>query len=817
MLSLPAPLTPFFGREREIALVGASLRRPGVRLVTLVGPPGIGKTTLGLRVARGLAQRFDDGAAMIPLAGVRDADSVPSALGSALGLPEDRPGSAIEAVGDWLAKRHVLLMIDNFEQVVSAAPTLVELLERTSSATFLVTSREALAVRGEYVVPVPPLPFGESRSHNTPLGTTESVLGSPAAQLFCERARAADPDFRLTERNAPAVLAICQRLDGIPLALELAASRIRVLPLDSLLEAMDDIASMPSAALDALGEGGRDAPARHRTLSAAIDWSYRLVPEEERRLFRALGTFSGSWTLEALASLLAAMDGAPLAPLKAMETLAGRSLVFRAEDGRWSMLQPLRAYAAARLRDSGAEWSAAQEWHYRYALEQLAAGGGSNVSALEREADNLDGVLDWALAEGTAEQALRLGAALWPFWLARGRLFEGRRWLMRVLEVDLPHPAPLGAAGLRLAVLRGAAALARQQGDLKAASRHLEAERALLGAAADDPTTAAAFAACGVNLARIRVLEGRPQEARDLLDEALPELRRGGDPVQVGDGLLVEAMLWSLLGRPGEAVGSAEEAMEFQRASGDPALEGDGLATLALMLIEASKLKEAEEAARRSLLISEGADRPRGLAKATGALASVALAQGRFDEAEELVRSSLTLLDGLGDRIYGSYMLVNFGLAASGRGQYLRAARLAGAATGFCRRSGYAMVSLAVDRYRRLETAARSAMPDADYERAWSEGADLSVAAILEGVAEPADGTGSAGELLAAELTPRERQVLSEIARGISDAEVAERLSLSVRTVHSHLRSIYGKLGVANRTAAARQAIESGLVSAQPS
>jgi len=458
--NLPLQPTALIGREHEVAQVCALLRGSDTRLLTLTGPGGTGKTRLALQVAAEFLDSFADGVYFVALAPIRDPALVIETIAATLGVKEGGDQPLLTLLKRHVREKQILLVLDNFEQVSDAAPLVAELLEAAPRLKALVTSRACLQIYGEAEFPVPPLALPDPRR----LPPLERLTQYEAARLFIERARAVKPDFAISDENAPAVAEICVRLDGLPLAIELAAVRIKVLTPAALLARL-------SRRLHVLTGGARNLPARQQTLRDAIAWSHELLPEVEQALFARLAVFVGGCTLEAVEAVCKADDDLVSDPLDTIQALVNNSLVRQEVRGnaepRLHMLETIREYALEQLVARGEE-AALRNRHASYYLNLAEAAQPrldtdqqeAWLDRLDAEHDNLRAALAWALERGETELAVRLSTALWRFWEMRGYFTEGRRWLSTVL--DQSHEVDVA---LQAAVYSAAGTMAYHQRD----------------------------------------------------------------------------------------------------------------------------------------------------------------------------------------------------------------------------------------------------------------------------------------------------------------------------------------------------------------
>jgi predicted ATPase/class 3 adenylate cyclase len=570
--NLPVQLTSLIGREQEIAALCALLQRTDVRLVTLTGTGGIGKTRLGLQVATDLLGTFVDGVYFVPLAPVSNPTTVISTIAQWLGLERRRTGQLprldqehMEYLQTFLRDKHVLLLLDNFEQVVTAAPDLVDLLAACPYLKILVTSRAVLHLSGEYEFGVPPLALPE-RTH---LGVNEDLAQYAAVALFLERALAIKPDLPLTKANLRAIAAICLHLDGLPLALELAAARIKLLPPRALLQRL-------THRLTVLTGGTQDVPARQQTLRNTITWSYDLLDEAEQQLFRRISVFVGGCTLEAIETIAGAFVAGTASILDGVTSLIDKSLLQQTEqeeeEPRLIMLETIREYGLEALSAHGEE-EVTRQAHAAYylALAEMAEphyGGPEQtvwLGRLEREHDNLRAALLWSLEQAETEEArprieiaLRLGGALRRFWLVHAHVTEGRNFLEQALAASEKTTAPV-----RAKALIATANLAVAQNDYERTEVLTQQSLTLFRELGDQPGIAFSLQLLGSALWN----RGNPAAGRSLTEEALTLFRKIGDKSQTAWALTQLALLDSSQGQYSRAYTLFEEGLALHRES----------------------------------------------------------------------------------------------------------------------------------------------------------------------------------------------------------------------------------------------------------
>jgi len=852
--NLPAQFTPLIGREQEVAAVCALLRLPEVRLVTLTGTGGVGKSRLGLQVATDLLDDFVDGTCFISLASISDSDLVVATITRTLGVKETGERSLFDLLITYLQDKHLLLLLDNFEQVLAAAQELSDLLADCPLLKILVTSRAVLHIRGEHEFPVPPLALPDLNH----LPDSETLSQYAAVDLFLERARASRPDFQLTPTNSRAIAEICVRLDGLPLAIELAGVRIKLLPPQALLTRLGH-------RLQVLTIGARDVPARQQTLRNALAWSYDLLNAEEQRLFRRLSVFVGGCTLGAMEALYSVLGEMPAYVLDGAASLIDKSLLYQTEqegeEPRIVMLETIREYGLECLTESG-EMEITRKAHAAYYLAlseqaELELRGPQQVVWLERleqEHDNLRTALQRLLEQagdeeseqsiGEREMALRLAAALWMFWWVRGHWSEGRNFLNRALSASEGT-----AASVRAKALYAAANLTFVQSDYEWAEALSEESLELYRELGHQVGIAHSLYLLGtVSWAR-----GNTTAARSLLEEALALGREMHYMEYVADSLFSLALLTNSQGEFIRARSLFEESLAIFREAKNKRGIAHSLSQLAQVLFVSQDDQErvhslieeclalsreigfkegmaasyslsgqvalgqgdvvtAHSLLEKSVMFYREMGHRYGTAESLAVLGKVEARQGNYAAARSLYEESLTLSGALGEKWVVAQRLVGLGEVVAAQGQLAWAAQLWGASEVLRDAIGVPISPVELADYEHAVSYARVHLGEKAFAAAWAQGRSMmpeqALAAKGQKPVPPPITTITPSPGYPAGLTAREVEVLRLLADGLTDLRIAEKLILSPRTVHAHISSIYTKLGITSRSAATRYAIE---------
>jgi predicted ATPase len=728
--NLPTHPTVLLGRERELTEVRA-LFEDGARLVTLTGPGGTGKTRLSLQVAAELLDVFEHGVFFVELAPITDPALVPSAIGQVLGVREGGGRPILESVKAYLSGRSLLLVLDNFEQIVAAASVVADLLASSPGLKALVSSREPLQVRGEREYAVSPLALPADGDRIS----ADTLRNSAAVALFEERATAVRGDFAVTDENAAAVAEICRRLDGLPLAIELAADRVRLLTPQVMVKRLEP-------RLPLLAGGARDLPARHQTLRDTIAWSHDLLDYAECRLVHRLAVFVGGWTLDAAESVCAA-DG-DLDVLEELESLISKSLV-KSGDGadgepRFWMLETIREFALERLEASGEE-EPLRRRHLAYFLSLAERAEPelrrSNQLAwlvrLEYEHDNLRAALGWSLlATDRAEEGQRLAGSMYWFWSLYGPLGEGRRWLQQTLALSDATPV-----SVRAKVLEGTGILAHNQGEYGRAAALQEMALALSRSVGDRFRIARELTSLGV----IKEAQGDSLRAAVLLEEGLALSRELGATWNVAMALRNLGRVAVREGDRRRAIALTEESLALSRQLGDTWAIAWALHDLGDMLGRQGDSAQAAVLLEESLTLRRELGDKRGTAWTLNSLARVTQAEGNHERATALYRECLLLANELGEKSRIVNSLDGLARIAEAQGRMERALRLLGAAETLRDTTGASLGPAELDSAERGLQRVPTRAADEASKAAWAAGRAMTLeqaVAYAPGVADPA-------------------------------------------------------------------------------
>lgn len=731
--TLPVQPTPFIGRQQEAAVVRRLLTQetPPVRLVTLTGTGGAGKTRLALHVVAEMLDHFDDGIFFIPLASLTDPDLLASTIARQLDIREGGGQPVLQTLKNALREKRLLLVLDNFEQIVSAAPVIAELLAVAPRLKVLVTSRILLRLQGEYEFLTPPLKLPD----RTRLWSLEELREAEAVQLFVERAQATSAGFALTAENAPIVAEICHRLDCLPLAIELAAARVKLLPPQTLLPRL-------SRRLAVLTGGAQDVPARQQTLRNTIDWSYSLLDPAEQTLFNRLGVFMGGFTLET-AEAVCDFDQSPLESaeetfdvLEGVSSLLNKSLLTHqtsSSQPRFRMLETLREYALERLEANGRlEVLQRQHAHYFAAqIDQIGLNfqfyGGLRLDWAEEEHDNIRAVLAWSLTTpNEIELGLRMIGILYWFWYRRGYLSEGRGWCERFMEATDEKQRTVS----RALFLMGSGSLALMQGDLAEAGQRFQESIAVSRELGDERLLAVALPGWGV----LALHRGDANTAQAVFEEALALGRRFNLWWIIADSLLNLGNAAAVQGDYSAARNWLEQATTVANSNNiDTWLVANVLNNLGEVARIQGDYEQAQRSYEESQTLFRAIDAKPDIARSLHSLGYVAQHQKEYQRAETCFREGLRMFQQVGNKRGMAECLAGLAglVAAQGQAHAQQAARFLAAAEAQIRASGSSWWPADRIEVQRNLTLIQAALDSETFTAAWTQGQALSLAQAI--------------------------------------------------------------------------------------
>ncbi|HEY8684178.1 MAG TPA: BTAD domain-containing putative transcriptional regulator [Chloroflexota bacterium] len=787
--NIATPLSSFVGRDEVVTELLDLAGR--CRLLTLTGAGGAGKTRLAGYLGYQLIPEYEDGVWMVELASLSDGLLIAQEVARALSIPE-RPGeSPHSAIVAGVAQKRLLLLLDNCEHLIESCAAFAQLLLRSCPLLhMIVTSREPLNVPGEVTYVVPPLSLPDLRSVYEP----EQMAKTEAVGLFLDRARSRQPGFALTPANAAAVARICRQVDGLPLAIELAASRVGVLSVEGIADRLVD-------ALAFLTGGSRTVDPRQQTLRGALDWSYDLLSEPERALFWRLSVFAGGWTLESAEAIGASSDTGSESVLDLLTRLVDKSLVVAdlavGDTVRYTLLEPVRQYARLHLARSGeVEWLERLHAEHFAALAQAAEDGFMGpeqavwFNRLDQEHYNLRGALRHSIDRAEDEIGLRIMGTSWRYWAGHGHTTEGRTWLAQLFT--LPESATTTPA-VRAAAFHAAGALAYYQGDYTEAAAYYERELSLLRALGDLERMTILLS----NLALVVKEQGDYDRAWALHEEGLTLALEIGSERGQAANLNNMGILQQDKGNYERAAELHDRALVIQRQKDDRRGIMITLNNLGAIALERGRLDRVTDYAEGALAIAHELGHIQSSIVAVMNLGLVAQEEGDFRSARERYHEGIQLAEPIGDKRRMMECLEHLAALACAERQYRRVAMLNGAVAAMRTRSGIGQSPPDRPRLESAVQGAREALGNAEFETTELKGAALTTEDALQYALTREDDETTADSV---PLTRREREIAELVTRGFTNRQIAEDLVIAERTVDTHLRNILRKLGVSSRT-----------------